>query len=61
MDGEQIGERLYKVNGMVEKPQKEEAPSNVAVLGRYVITPEVFRHLEHTKPGAGGEIQLTDA
>lgn len=61
VDGEQIGERLYKVNGMVEKPPKEEAPSNVAVLGRYVITPEVFRHLEHTKPGAGGEIQLTDA
>ena len=61
VDGQQVGERLYTVNGMVEKPKMEEAPSNVAILGRYVITPEVFRHLEETKPGAGGEIQLTDA
>lgn len=61
VDGAQVEERLYTVNGMVEKPKTEEAPSNVAVLGRYVITPEIFTHLEHTKPGAGGEIQLTDA
>ena len=61
VDGEKVGERLYTVNDMVEKPKTEEAPTNVAVLGRYVITPEVFRHLEETKPGAGGEIQLTDA
>ena len=46
---------------MVEKPKREEAPSNVAVLGRYIITPEIFGYLEQTKPGAGGEIQLTDA
>lgn len=59
--GKQIGDRLYEVSGMVEKPKREEAPSNVAVLGRYIITPEIFRHLEETKPGAGGEIQLTDA
>lgn len=59
--GEKIGERLYTVEGMVEKPKPSEAPSDVAVLGRYVITPEIFRHLENTKPGAGGEIQLTDA
>lgn len=59
--GEKIGDRTYKVSDMVEKPKREEAPSNVAVLGRYVITPEIFEHLENTKPGAGGEIQLTDA
>jgi UTP--glucose-1-phosphate uridylyltransferase len=61
VDGTQIGERLYDVKTMVEKPKKEEAPTNVAVLGRYVITPEIFDHLANTKPGAGGEIQLTDA
>ena len=44
----------------VEKPPVEEAPSNMAVLGRYIITPEIFELLEHTNPGAGGEIQLTD-
>ncbi len=59
--GELIGDRIYTVSGMVEKPKPEEAPSNVAVLGRYVITPEIFEHLKKTKPGAGGEIQLTDA
>lgn len=46
---------------MVEKPAVEEAPSKLAVLGRYVITPEIFRILDHTEPGRGGEIQLTDA
>lgn len=61
VDGEMVSERTYTVKGMVEKPKKEEAPSNVAVLGRYVITPEIFDHLAKTKPGAGGEIQLTDA
>lgn len=61
VDGEKVGERLYTVRDMVEKPKWEDAPTNVAVLGRYVITPEIFRHLEETKPGAGGEIQLTDA
>ncbi len=60
VDGKQVGDRLYTVDGMVEKPKKEVAPSNVAILGRYVITPEIFRHLAETKPGAGGEIQLTD-
>jgi UTP--glucose-1-phosphate uridylyltransferase len=45
---------------MVEKPPVNEAPSNMAVLGRYIITPEIFELLEHTNPGAGGEIQLTD-
>lgn len=54
-------ERIFKVNDMVEKPAVEEAPSRLAVLGRYVITPEIFSILENTEPGRGGEIQLTDA
>lgn len=59
--GKQVDERVYKVNDMVEKPSLEEAPSNVAVLGRYIITPEIFRFLETQDAGKGGEIQLTDA
>ena len=54
-------ERIFKVNDMVEKPAVEEAPRRLAVLGRYVITPEIFAILEQTAPGRGGEIQLTDA
>ena len=46
---------------MVEKPVRSEAPSNIAILGRYIITPEIFEILETTKPGKGGEIQLSDA
>ena len=49
------------VNDLVEKPKVEEAPSNLAVIGRYVLRPEIFTLLEQTKPGRGGEIQLTDA
>ena len=52
---------VVKVTGLVEKPAKEDAPSNLAVIGRYVLTPEVFDILERTEPGKGGEIQLTDA
>ncbi|MFV0372807.1 UTP--glucose-1-phosphate uridylyltransferase, partial [Microbacterium sp.] len=52
---------VVRVTGLVEKPSKEDAPSNYAVIGRYVLTPEVFGILEHTPPGRGGEIQLTDA
>lgn len=55
------GSRLIKVSDMVEKPEIGEAPSNMAVLGRYIISPTIFELLEHTKPGKGGEIQLTDA
>lgn len=58
---DKISERLYKVKDLVEKPKKEKAPSNVAILGRYIITPEIFDILESTEPGSGGEIQLTDA
>lgn len=53
--------RVYKVKDLVEKPKQEEAPSNIAILGRYIITPKIFESLEKTSPGAGGEIQLTDA
>lgn len=53
--------RVMKVEDMVEKPAADEAPSRMAVLGRYVITPDVFPILEETKPGKGGEVQLTDA
>lgn len=53
--------RMVKLTGMVEKPTVEEAPSNLAVMGRYVLTPEIFEMLENQEPGAGGEIQLTDA
>ena len=56
-----VNERIFKVKDMVEKPAVEDAPSRLAVLGRYVITPEIFRILDHIKPGKGGEIQLTDA
>lgn len=56
-----LGGRLHRLVGMVEKPNIEEAPSDLAVLGRYVLTPEIFDMLETQEPGSGGEIQLTDA
>ena len=59
--GIQIEDRVYKVKKLVEKPSLEEAPSNVAILGRYIITPKIFEILENTAPGKGNEIQLTDA
>jgi UTP--glucose-1-phosphate uridylyltransferase len=52
---------IYKVDDMIEKPSREEAPSNLGILGRYIITPDIFNILENTPPGKGGEIQLTDA
>ncbi|MEN8077367.1 UTP--glucose-1-phosphate uridylyltransferase GalU [Clostridioides difficile] len=61
VDGLHIEDRVYKVKRLVEKPAVEEAPSNVAILGRYIITPQIFEILENTKPGKGNEIQLTDA
>ena len=59
--GLHIEDRVYKVKNLIEKPSVEEAPSNVAILGRYIITPKIFEILENTKPGKGNEIQLTDA
>lgn len=56
-----INDRLEAMTGIVEKPKPEDAPSTLAVVGRYVLTQRIFHHLENIKPGAGGEIQLTDA
>lgn len=58
---EPIADRLWNVTGIVEKPAPEVAPSNMAVVGRYILTPRIFELLENTQKGAGGEIQLTDA
>lgn len=54
-------DRLFRVNDLVEKPSAEDAPSNLAIIGRYVLTPDIFTALDQTEPGRGGEIQLTDA
>jgi UTP--glucose-1-phosphate uridylyltransferase len=56
-----MADRLVKVNGLVEKPAVDEAPSNLAVMGRYLFTPSIFDEIERTNPGHGGEIQITDA
>ena len=56
-----VAEDLYNVRHFVEKPKPEDAPSNLAIIGRYLLTPEIFEILENQEPGAGGEIQLTDA
>ena len=56
-----VNDELEQVSGIVEKPVPEEAPSTLAVVGRYVLTPRIFHHLRNIHPGAGGEIQLTDA
>lgn len=61
VDGKQLSDRVYSVNGLIEKPSVEEAPSNVAILGRYIINPAIFDILAETEPGKGDEIQLTDA
>ena len=59
--GEEISPGTYRVTDLVEKPAVQDAPSRLAIVGRYVLTPEIFPALENTKAGAGGEIQLTDA
>lgn len=61
IDAEAAVDGLYKINDLVEKPSPKEAPSNLAVIGRYILTPEIFELLEKTKPGKNNEIQLTDA
>lgn len=61
VSGRPVDDRVFKVKDLVEKPDREHAPSNVAILGRYIITPQIFKHLENATPGKGGEIQLTDA
>lgn len=57
----QVDDRVFKVKDLVEKPEIDKAPSNIAILGRYIITPQIFEYLENAVPGKGGEIQLTDA
>lgn len=61
IDGEEVTPGVYRVRDMVEKPKREDAPSRMAIVGRYVLTPDIFDYLEKVKPGHGGEIQLTDA
>ncbi len=59
--GEMIREDIFRVHNMVEKPKPEDAPSNLAIIGRYILTPDIFDILEQTPPGKGGGIQFTDA
>ncbi len=59
--GEKMKEGLYQISDMVEKPALEDAPSNLAIIGRYILTPDIFDVLENTPPGKNGEVQLTDA
>lgn len=61
ISGEVLKEGLYRVDDMVEKPKPEDAPSNLAIIGRYILTPDIFDILRDTPPGKGGEVQLTDA
>ena len=61
IDCSQLQERIYSVRNLIEKPSSDEAPSNIAILGRYIISPKIFDILAETKPGKGGEVQLTDA
>ena len=61
IDAEEVEPGVFRINDMVEKPSFAEAPSNLAIIGRYILTPDIFDEIENTKPGAGGEIQITDA
>jgi len=61
VDCESVGDSIYKINDLIEKPSPEEAPSNLGIIGRYLLKPEIFDAVRNTKPGKGGEIQLTDA
>ena len=61
ISGEEISEGVYRVSDMVEKPRPEDAPSNLAIIGRYILTPDIFDHISNTEPGKNGEVQITDA
>ena len=61
ISGEEISPGIYQVSDMVEKPKPEDAPTNMAVIGRYILTPEIFKYLRNTPPGRNGEVQITDA
>jgi UTP--glucose-1-phosphate uridylyltransferase len=61
VSGDEVRKGIYRLNGIVEKPKPADAPSDLAVVGRYVLSAKIFDHIRNVKPGAGGEIQLTDA
>jgi UTP--glucose-1-phosphate uridylyltransferase len=61
IDGKEWEDNIFKLSGIVEKPEPADAPSNLGVVGRYVLKPRVFDHIRALEPGAGGELQLTDA
>ena len=61
IEGSVIEDGVYMVSNMVEKPDNDKAPSNLAVIGRYILTPDIFKVIEKTKPGKNGELQITDA
>jgi len=61
IDGTEVADGLYEINDMVEKPEPQDAPSNLAIIGRYILTPDIFAIISETKPGKGGEVQITDA
>ena len=61
VDSVELEDRISRVNAIVEKPKPADAPSTLGVVGRYILTPQIFQHIEQLKPGAGGELQLTDA
>jgi len=61
ISGTEIEENVFKIDNMVEKPEPKDAPSNLAIIGRYILTPDMFDIIRDTKPGKGGEIQITDA
>lgn len=61
ISGDMIRDDIYRVDSMVEKPDKDDAPSNLAIIGRYILTPDIFDYLRDTPPGKNGEVQLTDA
>jgi UTP--glucose-1-phosphate uridylyltransferase len=61
LDAEEIRPGVFRVRDMIEKPRFDEAPSDLAIIGRYILTPDIFAEIERTTPGAGGEIQITDA
>ena len=56
-----MSDRLFRVTDMIEKPAADKAPSNLAIIGRYILTPDIFDILEETEPGKNGELQITDA
>lgn len=61
IDGRQLSDNVFTIDGMVEKPLQDEAPSNLAIIGRYILTPDIFDILRRTPPGKNGELQITDA